>query len=236
MDRGKFYSGLAIMVGLIVLGCNIPKAVSDYRSFDRTVNVKGLCEKEVKADKVIWPITYKVMSNDSQSLYQSIETSNKAICAFLRDGGMEESEISVAVPSISDKLANEYGDNQRTFRYIATGTITVCSSKVDQVLSLMESQGSLLKQGIVIGGGNKWETPQAQFKYESLNDIKPQMIEEATKNAREAALKFAKDSDSKLGKIKSANQGSFTIEDRDSNTPQIKRVRVVSSVTYYLKN
>lgn len=81
---------------------------------------------------------------------------------------------------------------------------------------------------------NSWENP-VEFKYEGLNDIKPQMIEEATKNAREAALKFAKDSDSRLGKIKTANQGTFSIENRDSNTPHIKKVRVVTSVTYYLK-
>ena len=75
-----------------------------------------------------------------------------------------------------------------------------------------------------------------EFQYEGLNDIKPQMIEEATRNAREAAEKFAKDSDSRLGKIRTANQGTFTIENRDSNTPYIKKVRVVTSVTYYLKN
>ena len=74
-----------------------------------------------------------------------------------------------------------------------------------------------------------------EFKYEGLNAIKPQMIEEATKNAREAAEKFAKDSDSRLGKIKTANQGTFTIENRDSNTPYIKKIRAVTSVTYYLK-
>ena len=93
----------------------------------------------------------------------------------------------------------------------------------------------MLKRGIVTGGSNQWENP-VEFRYEGLNDIKPGMIEDATKNAREAALKFAKDSDSILGKIRSANQGTFTIEDRDSNTPYIKKVRVVTSVTYYLKN
>jgi hypothetical protein len=98
----------------------------------------------------------------------------------------------------------------------------------------MSSQADLLKKGVVVAG-NDWENP-VEFKYEGLNEIKPQMIEEATQNARETAQKFAQDSDSSLGKIKTANQGTFTIEDRDSNTPYIKRVRVVTSVTYYLKN
>ena len=78
-------------------------------------------------------------------------------------------------------------------------------------------------------------SPPMRFKFEGLNEIKPGMIEEATKNAREVGEKFAKDSGSRLGKIKTANQGTFSITDRDSNTPEIKKVRVVTSVTYYLK-
>ena len=234
MDKGKFYSGLFIMVGLVVLGMMFPRAVEKYRSYDRTVNVKGLCEKEVKADKVIWPVVYKVMANDIQSIYDQTDRSNETIVDFLKAGGIEVSEITVSVPQISDKFANEYGNNDRAYRYIATNVITVYTDKVDDVLSLMSKQSDLLKKGIVTGGNN-WENP-VEFKYEGLNEIKPAMIEEATMNAREAAEKFAKDSDSRLGKIKTANQGTFTIENRDSNTPYIKKVRVVTSVTYYLKN
>ena len=235
MDKGKFYSGLFIMVGLVVLGMMIPRAVEKYRSYDRTVNVKGLCEKEVKADKVIWPVVYRVMANDIQSVYDQTDGNNAAIIAFLKSGGISDSEITVSVPEISDKYASEYGSNDRTFRYIAKNVITVCTSDVDEVLALMSRQSELLKKGIVTAGGNQWENP-VEFKYEGLNGIKPEMIEEATRNAREAAQKFAKDSDSRLGKIKTANQGTFTIENRDSNTPYIKKVRVVTSVTYYLKN
>ena len=137
---------------------------------------------------------------------------------------------------ISDKFSNEYGStNERAYRYIATSVVNVCTDKVKEVLVLKSGEVQLLKKGIVTGGDNSWEY-NTQFKYEGLNDIKPQMIEEATRNAREAAEKFAKDSDSRLGKIRTANQGTFTIENRDSNTPYIKKVRVVTSVTYYLKN
>ena len=234
MDKGKFFSGLFIMVGLVVLGLMIPRAVEKYRSYDRTVNVKGLCEKEVKADKVIWPIVYKVMSDDLQSIYAQTDANNAVIVNFLKAGGISPDEITVSVPQISDKLANEYGSYDRAFRYIATNVVTVYTSEVDKVLELMSQQSDLLKKGIVTAA-NSWENP-VEFKYEGLNEIKPVMIEEATKNAREAAEKFAKDSDSSLGKIKTANQGIFTIENRDSNTPYIKKVRVVTSVTYYLKN
>ena len=234
MDKGKFYSGLCIMAGLVILGMMIPTAVVKYRSFDRTVNVKGLCEKEVRADKVIWPIVYKVMSDNVQSIYSQTDAANEVIVDFLKEGGVAEDEITVSVPQISDKLANEYGDTNRAFRYIAKNVVTVCTSDIDKVLALMSSQADLLKKGVVTVG-NDWENP-VEFRYEGLNGIKPEMIEEATRNARETAEKFAKDSDSRLGKIKTANQGTFTIEDRDSNTPYIKKVRVVTSVTYYLKN
>ena len=234
MDKGKMLSGLFIMIGLIVLGFMFPRAVEKNRSYDRTVNVKGLCEREVKADKVIWPIVYKVMADDVQDLYNQTSSSNDIIVDFLVSGGISPDEISISVPKISDKLANEYGGYDRAYRYIAKNVVTVYTDKVDDVLALMSRQSELLKKGIITGG-ESWENP-VEFRYEGLNDVKPEMIEEATKNAREAAQKFAKDSDSELGKIKTASQGTFTIEDRDSNTPHIKKVRIVTSVTYYLNN
>ena len=234
MDKGKMLSGLFIMIGLIVLGFMFPRAVEKNRSYDRTVNVKGLCEREVKADKVIWPIVYKVMADDVQDIYNQTSSSNDIIVDFLVSGGISPDEISVSVPKISDKLANEYGGYDRAYRYIAKNVVTVYTDNVDDVLALMSRQSELLKKGIITGG-ESWENP-VEFRYEGLNDVKPEMIEEATKNAREAAQKFAKDSDSQLGKIKTASQGTFTIEDRDSNTPHIKKVRIVTSVTYYLNN
>lgn len=233
MDKGKFFSGLFIMIGLTIIGIMIPEAVNSFRSYERTVNVKGLCEKEVPADRVIWPVIYKIMGDDIQSIYSQTDRNNETIIDFLMEGGISRDEITVSTPSVSDKYANEYSSNDRAYRYIATNVLTVYTDKVDLVLELMARQSELLKKGVVTVS-NSWENP-VEFKFEALNDIKPEMIEEATKNAREAAEKFAKDSESRLGKIKTANQGTFTIADRDSNTPHIKKVRVVTSVTYYLK-
>ena len=165
---------------------------------------------------------------------KSLRTRSATIKKFLTDGGIQDAEITVSVPVISDKYAQEYGNNDRTFRYLSTNVVTVCTGNVDTVMDLMNRQTELLKKGIVVGSENAWSNP-VEFKFEGLNDIKPAMIEEATKNAREVGEKFAKDSGSRLGKIKTANQGTFTIENRDSNTPNIKKVRVVTSVTYYLK-
>lgn len=234
MDKGKFYSGICIMLGLMVLGLMMPMAVKVLHNSNRSVYVKGLCEREVKADQVIWPITYKVMSNDNQTLYKEIARQREEVMAFLLRNGISAEEVSVANPSISDKFANEYGDNNRSYRYIATSVVTVCSSQVDLVRALMAKQSELLTKNVLIVDNN-WENP-VEFTYEGLNDIKPEMIEEATRNAREAAEKFAKDSGSRLGKIREASQGTFSISDRDRNTPYIKKVRVVTSVSYSLKN
>lgn len=232
MDKGKFYMGLCVMIGLIVLGIMIPVAVDNAMSYSRTVDVKGLCEREVKADKVIWPISYKVMGEDMLNIYNEIAKKNKLITEFLLEGGIKSEEITVSSPKISDKFASEYGNNDRLYRYVTTNVLTVCTDNVDAVLALMGKQSELIKKGITISSDN-WENP-TEFKFEGLNELKPEMVEEATKNARQTAEKFAKDSDSELGKIKRASQGSFSIENRDSNTPYIKRVRVVSSITYYL--
>ena len=232
--KNNNFLAVCLLTGLVILGAMIPVAVSKFRAYDRTVNVKGLSEMEVKADKVIWPIPFTVVGNDLNAVYSQIDRNTKEIMEFLTSGGISADEISVSLPTISDKYAQEYGSNDRAYRYFSKNVVTVCTDKVDTVLALMPRQSELLKKGI-IGSGNSWEN-QVQFQFEGLNGIKPEMIEDATKNAREAAEKFAKDSDSRLGKIKTASQGTFTISDRDSNTPYIKKVRVVSSVTYYLKN
>jgi len=231
MDKSRLYPALAIMLGLIIMGLMLPISVSKLRSFERTVNVKGLCEREVPADKVIWPLAYKLAGNDFQTLASDIEKKNAILISFLIEGGVTDEEITVGLPSFSDKDAQEYGSNDRVYRYIASCVITVCSKDVDKVMKLMSSQSQLTKNGLMLY--NDWET-KSEFSFEGLNELKPEMIEEATKNAREVALKFAKDSESHLGKIKEATQGTFSISDRDSQTPQIKKVRVVTNVTYYL--
>ena len=130
--------------------------------------------------------------------------------------------------------AERYGNQETTYRYNVTSVITITSDKVDQIRSLISSQGELLKQGVAVTSGDY--RYNVQYEYTGLNKIKPQMIEEATKNARQAAEKFAEDSDSKLGKIRKAYQGQFSITDRDDNTPYIKKVRVVTTVDYSLED
>jgi len=225
------FLGLCILAGMVFMGIMIPKAVNDFRGYERIVSVKGLCEQEVNADKVIWPLVIKVSGDNIETVYANLDSKIKAVTKFLNDGGISSESISVGAASISDKTTEEYNNN-RLYRFLAKNVITVCTSDVDKVRELMSKQNELIKKGLTFE--SDWDS-QPVFSFESLNDIKPQMIEQATKNAREVAQKFAQDSESKLGKIKDASQGTFSISDRDSNTPWVKNVRVVTYVTYYLK-
>lgn len=162
-----------------------------------------------------------------------MQTNNKLIIDFLKKNGIKNEEISISAPNVVDNDADRYNSNKQTYRYNGTSIITVTSEQVNLVRKLINEQTELLKQGIVIINDYRFSV---SYDYTKLNDIKPQMIETATKNARAAAEKFAKDSDSKLGKIKNANQGQFSISDRDMNTPHIKKVRVVTTIDYTLND
>ncbi len=234
MKSNNSLAGLFVMLGLAFLGIMFPVAVSQFKSFDRTVDVKGLCEKEVKADKVIWSISHKAVSNDLQTVSNNIQADKNAIVQFLKANGVTDDEISFSIPKVIDRLAQDYVNNDRTFRYLGKSVITVYSQDVDKILKVMGKTDALVKKGISINQEEWGQDPT--FLYENLNEIKPEMIAEATANARAAADKFAKDSGSKVGKIKSATQGTFSIENRDACTPYIKKVRVVTYLTYYLNN
>lgn len=223
-----------LAVGLALLGIFIYCGINNLSQRDRTVSVRGLAEKEVKADRVIWPLVYKTVGNDITSIYSDISKANEKIKAFLIKNGISANEISTGAPEVKDLWTNEYTDNRNRERYNAKSVITVTSSNVDKVRTLILRTGELMKEGIAIAP-NDYES-QINYSFTSLNKIKPKMIEDATKNAREAAQKFAKDSGSRIGKIKSASQGLFSIDNRDENTPFIKQVRVVTMVNYYLDN
>lgn len=225
---------IILAVGVVLLGLLINRGINDFKDKDRVVSVKGLAELEVPADKVIWPLMYKDLGNDPAALYANLETKNAAIVNYLKSNGVADSEISIAPPEIIDMQAERYSSTPSPFRYNATSVVTVTSKNVDKIRKLMSGQAELLKQGIAISGGDY--RYNVVFEFTGLNSVKPQMIEEATKNARLAAEKFAKDSESTLGKIRDASQGQFTISDRDANTPYIKSVRVVTTINYYLKN
>lgn len=217
--------------GLTLLGSQLSDGMEAFVARERVVTVKGLATQAVKADEVLWPISFRVLGDDLQEVYREAEAQMQIVKNFLMSAGIKSEEITDAAPRVDDAQANLYGENKRLHRYILTPSITVSTHNVDAVLMLQRSLSNLIAKGVALE-----DNYGTVFNYTKLNDIKPDMIEEATVNAREAAEKFAKDSGSTLGKIRRASQGQFQIFDRDANTRWIKNVRVVTTVEYYLKD
>lgn len=226
MSRIK--ESIIIAVGIMVMGWCIKAGIDNFTNKDRKVTVKGLAEREVPADKVTWSIGTKETGNDLPTLYERINAQAEKIKAFLKQNGLDDSEITVNPPSVSDLEAREWGDNQKNFRYIVNTTITVSTGKVEEVNRAIFKQAELLKQGVAL------DSSYPDYQYASFQQMKPEMMAEAIKNAQATAEQFAEASESKLGKIQTAGQGQFEIDNRDANTPYIKKLRVVTTVTYSL--
>ena len=225
--------GLSIGLGILFAGLFISNALYKARVADRYVTVKGLAEREMDADLAIWPITYKDAGNDLLALQKSIDEKRGIIAKFLIEKGFKEEDINHSSPKITDTYTEGYYGNQQPQgpRYRIQKTVTLRSSNVELVKQTMEKSGELVSKGIALS--ESWEN-RTEFLFTSLNSIKPEMIREATINAREAAETFAEDSGSKIGKIRKATQGFFSISDRDANSPDRKIIRVVTTMEYYL--
>ena len=226
--------GVLLAVGLGLLGYQLADGLQRFKgTTERVVTVKGLAEREVAADTAIWPIRFDLAGDDLEALYATLERQAAQVAAFLAEAGFAADAISQSAPAIVDRRAQGYGNPAaHDLRYAGNATVTVYTQDVERVRQSMRRLTELGRQGIAISGQDY--NARTEFLFTGLNDIKPAMIEEATRNAREVAARFAEDSDSRLGKIRSASQGLFSIQDRDSNTPHIKKVRVVSTIEYYL--
>lgn len=230
----KFYPATIIAIAVVLLGLCLKSGIDNFTNKDRRVTVKGLSEIEVDADKVTWPILSRELGNNLPDLYVKIGRTQDAIKQFLMSNGIKEDEISINAPTVIDMNANQYSENRSPYRYNITSSMTVTSGNVKLVRSLIDRQGELLKEGIAII--NDQYDARVTYEYVSFAAMKPKMMEEAIKNAETTALQFAENSNSKLNKIISADQGQFSISDRDNYTPYIKKVRVVTTITYSLKN
>ena len=234
MKENRVYAAALIALGLVCLGWFVKAGIDNFANKDRKVNVKGLAEKEVEADKVTWPIVSKEVGNDLPALYDRIAATQQKIKTFLLRNGIKADELTENAPQVVDLNAREYGDRNQPYRYIITSVITVASSNVKQVRQIIARQGDLLKEGVAIVDGG-YDNP-VKYEFVAFKEMKPQMMQEAIENAEKTAQQFAENSHSKLNKIVSADQGQFSIENRDDNTPYIKKVRVVTTVTYSLKD
>lgn len=226
---------LVIFIGVIIAGYFIGNMHKTGKQYDRYVQVKGLSEREVKADLAVWPINITLTGNDLGILKANIETQNEEVYNFFIKQGFTEEELTRGATNISDAQANIYNNNTGSpYRYLAVSEFTVRTGDIDKLKKALTESLNLMSKGVILGSKNTWRP--IEYIFTGLNDLKPVMIEEATKNAREVAEKFAMDSNSGVGQIRIARQGLFTINDRDQNTPEIKIVRVVSTIDFQLED
>jgi len=241
----KILIAIAIVIGLALNGIFIGRALQRFKKEDRSISVKGFSEREVKANLAVWTIKTRITTNDIAAGSRQIEIDKNKITGFLIQKGIKENEIFQQDLKVVDKMAREYGDNNiGEFRYIIENSILVRSSNVDTVQAVKRMTDELLKMGVVISNVNEY-MPSVQYLFTDLNNIKPEMLSEATQNARKAALEFTRESNVSLGNLKKASQGLFTIVDRDdfiagqaeggygANVNDIyKKVRVVVNIEF----
>lgn len=225
-----------LSLSIIAAGFFVGQTYVAGKKLDRTVAVKGLAEREVQADIATWPLELTVSGNELGQLQKTLEHQTKILQDFFTNLGFTSEELTVGAPTIQDNRALLYGGQNVSHqdRYIAKVDFNLRTTKLDKMNDAMYRVPSIIGQGLVIGSKNTWQP--VQYLYTKLNDIKPEMIEEATKNAREAAEKFARDSGSKVGKLKTANQGLFSIMDLDPNSGVMKKVRIVSTLEFYIED
>ena len=235
MKITHWISALLLSIALVLAGYFIGNLQLNARKYDRFVSVKGLSEREVPADLAVWPINIALTGNDLQVLSRQIEQQNEEVYRFFTDRGFSPEEVTRGPVNINDARANIYNTQgyQNPNRYLAKSEFTVRTTDIAKLQKALTESLELLSRGIVMGSKNEWQP--IEYIFTGLNDLKPEMIEEATRNAREVADKFARDSQAKVGEIRVARQGLFSIADRDANTPQIKKIRVVSTIDFQLE-
>ena len=224
-------AALLVALGLLGAGWFASQGMARLRTADRYVTVKGSAEKLVDADLAVWPITFTVNGNDLTSVQAGITRNAGIVRDFLTKAGFGANEITTSPTRVEDRWAYSYGSDRPPERYRATSSVTLRTEKVKQALPVISRSGELLNAGVLITEGS-----DPQYDFQALQSIKPALIAEATANARRSAEQFAKDSGARISGIRTANQGVVSIDNRDAGSPQVKRVRVVTTVEYFLKD
>ena len=227
-------AALLIALGLVGAGWFAARGMAHLKTADRYVTVKGSAERVVDADLVVWPLAHSVGGNDLAGVQRQLDANTDTIRTFFTNAGFKPAEIVVSPPRLEDRWAYAYGDNRPPERFRYSTTVTLRTSNVANALSVLRRSGELVSHGVMLGAEGDAGGPD--FDYTKLNDIKPALIAEATANARKSAEQFAKDSGARIGGIRSANQGVVDISNRDQGSPQVKKVRVVTTVEYFLSD
>ncbi len=229
-EGNKIIEAVIVAASIVVFGLCVKGGIDNFVNKDRKVTVKGLSEREVPANTVTWPISTTVLGNDLSQLYNNANRTAEVIMKYLTDNGIARDEVTLNPYTVTDRNANQWSENKSSYRYDINVSMTVKTGKVDAVRQAFSNSGELVSKGIIFD--SNW----VNYDYTEFQDLKIDMMKEAIKNAEEAARQFSDNSDSHLGGILQATQGQLSIENRDDTTPYIKKIRVVTTVTYALND
>lgn len=225
----KIIVAAIVAFGLLLLGLCLKSGIDNFTNKDRRVTVKGLAEKEVDADKVVWTLRLQESENELKPIFAKLKDEVKVIQDYLKEKGIDQKgEISVSQFDVTDNLANVWGDNKPRYNYSVSCSVVVTSNDTKFISELISQSNELIDRDIIL------DSNSADFEYTQFQKLKPEMMAEAISNAEKTAKQFAENSHSKINKIVEAGQGEFSID--DSEIPYKKNVRVVSTITYSLKD
>lgn len=227
---GKLIQAAILAVGLLLLGLCIKSGIDNFTNKDRRVTVKGLAEKVVDADKVTWNLSVTYVGDDLDGLFKLLNSKVDVIQQYLKDNKVsDKAKITVNSFSITDNNANVWSERRPTYRYSVTRSLNVASNDTKLISELKEKAADdLLEKGVML------DSNYANYEYTKFQELKPEMMSEAIAAAEKTAQQFAENSHSTINKIVEAGQGEFSIDDAD--IPYQKKVRVVSTITYSLKD
>jgi hypothetical protein len=242
-DAASIRKALVMAIGVALAGWFVGGGFVRARTVDRFVTVKGVAERVVEADVGLWPLRFVATDNDLGTAQSKVEAQRQAVTAFLRKNGLESADAELQGLEVTDVRANPYHSGPPGDRFIVTMLLMVRSDQPERIRDASQKVGELVNSGVVLSsgpGGMGFGGPT--FLFTKLNDMKPEMIAEATASARKAAEQFAKDSKSRIGGIRRASQGVFEILPRDQAMGVMegaqlhKTLRVVSTIDFYLVN
>lgn len=227
--KERFFPALVVALGIALSGLFIYMGIHQFTYRDRAVTVKGLSTRDVQADYVVWPLKFSVSGNDLTSLSAELNRVEQTARTFFVNKGFNNEELTLSNIEVENNWAGYY-EHRPEFHYTVSRSLIISTADVERVIANQGCQAELLNQGVILQS-YAWNT---DYQYRGLSELKPEMIEEATKNARAVAQKFADDAQCRLGSIRNASQGQFSVE-ADNNQPWLMHVRVVTTVDYYLR-
>ena len=234
----RILTALLVAAGIALAGFAVSSGLERFRMADRSVTVKGLAEKDVESDYVVWTLAFRRAGNEFGAVQQALIADRDKVIAFLKARGFTEAEIEPRPLSVQDLMARDYAQGNVPLRFNGTSQVLVKSTRVKEVEKAALAVDPLIQGGIQLGGEGGFGGPRYQLR--GFNDIKAPLLAEATRNAKDQAVKFAAEAGATLGALKNANQGAIRISgddgsDADDTSSRVKRLRVVSTFEYELK-